>query len=153
MSAKKLPEAEDKVRLAVSLPPETVRRMDEELARKPGSGTNAMISAANRSEFVQKVVDRYLDRTALRPKDRREARKRILSEGGALKLRSMNHRILGDATLARQAMLLAAAREIEALSMLGEDEASVSTHLMEALFLLKESLGFRKLPDPPARKP
>jgi hypothetical protein len=154
MTTKKSRPDVEQVRISVSLTADSVVAMDEAVSGEGSHPVQRMQRyPRSRSALLQRLLDVHLASMSVRPRDRKEGHEVLLKESGTLKLRSTV--LSAEGAPARDVStltLLAAAREIEALSLLSDDQRASSYHVTEALFLIKEALGLRSLPELPKRR-
>lgn len=141
-------------KVTVSLPDDVVRSVDAEVERLRSEGR---LPVGGRSTFIRDVLFLGLARLGWagqkEPESRLSAREALLRDAGILKLRGKSHQALGEPEAASSAYLAAAARELEALAVLGgASEATIKTHLIEIVYLIKLGTGYRHLPDVPAER-
>lgn len=144
---KALPKPPPPVRISVCLDQNIVDRLDREIrdimARYPGVHPT-------RSSVARAIVSRSTVKWAGNKEERMEAYATVRKESSVLKLQAMKANSFGDGEVARQIYLMAAMRELEALSILrSPTEATVLTAVTEIVGCLKAATGYRSLPNVP----
>lgn len=124
-------------KIQVRLPEKEVARLDRE-SRTSGKG---------RSEIVREAL-------AARTASARHGHDALVAEAARLRAEAERHEEAGRRGAAASKFLLAAAREIEAASLLSpdsfrEDEPKLRSSMLLAIQMIKKGTGYRQLPEVP----
>jgi hypothetical protein len=135
------------IKISVWLPGALVSALDAEIAQIGNGRTGP---EPTRSGTVRDIVARSLRRKVYTEEDRTRAYELLLKEAVAMKRAGMGLEQTGDGELFRQALLSAASKELEALSVLrSPSEEATKSALIETIALIKAATGYKHLPDVP----
>lgn len=133
--------------LSISLPPEVFKRLSQEVRLRK---TKDSSSNPSRTSIARALIITGLRRMPETPGGKKELNIQILRE--SIELKSKGKILLANNKKieAQSMFLLAAAKELEALSILKTDsETKMRTTIIETLMLLKLATGYKNLPNIP----
>jgi hypothetical protein len=143
MGTKKKKDFKCEVRLSSTL----LTLIDSELKRTPGR------SPDGRAKLIQEIVRKHF-RTQLKTQaSMNKAHRELCKESRLLKNKAVS--LISEQRMqeASRALLHAASKEIEALSIADlNEESTIISCLVEVIQLIKEATGYKHLPDIPSKR-
>lgn len=148
MTKRKPEHAKRKFRVALDLDLDTIQEIDKlviDAAERPNGAT------ASRAGVCRAIIDQTVNRSYETREEQVRAHSRLIRESSKHKERAQLALKRNDQPAASSQFLLAAAKELEALSIIGSrNESTVKSSLIQVLQLLKRGTGYNKLPEVPA---
>jgi hypothetical protein len=134
-------------KIVITLPEYILEELDEEVRKMRKEFRDVEY---NRSDLIESAICGKITQRANSVEERHRLYKFYLSEAEPLKKKTLQHKELGETAQARSSSLKAAAKELEALSILeNPNEEILRSALIEIVMLIKDGTGYIRLPDIP----
>lgn len=139
-----LPKKTKKIRVSISLEKGIIKHLDGVAKQQKGRQSRASV--------LLKIVKQFFREKLVKQNEIASLYIELIDEAVVLKRDGLACMSNGDQVRARQRFLLAASKELEALSFLKQpSESIISSAVIEIVSLLKEGTGYKQLPTVPPR--